>query len=129
MQLQNHLTILIVLFATGIIPLYLSPAFAGAEPDSDQDGFIDRLDNCPTTPNPDQSDTDRDGFGDACDPCPGDPTNQCTPTQIIGGKIIPIESAILILAGAQTDAVWFLPFIAGAVSATVIFLKKEQTKL
>jgi uncharacterized repeat protein (TIGR01451 family)/CSLREA domain-containing protein len=39
--------------------------------DSDGDGIPDALDNCPTTPNPDQLDTDGDGVGDACDNCPG----------------------------------------------------------
>jgi cysteine-rich repeat protein len=38
--------------------------------DSDGDGIIDPLDNCPATPNPDQTDTDDDGAGDACDPNP-----------------------------------------------------------
>ncbi|NOR28201.1 MAG: T9SS type A sorting domain-containing protein [Lutibacter sp.] len=39
--------------------------------DTDGDGFIDSLDNCPDTANPDQADTDGDGVGDVCDICPG----------------------------------------------------------
>jgi hypothetical protein len=40
---------------------------AGAA-DSDGDGVIDCLDNCPSNANPDQSDIDGDGIGDVCDP-------------------------------------------------------------
>gem|GEM_PF-2516602 len=36
--------------------------------DSDGDGVIDPLDNCPTVANPTQSDFDGDSMGDACDP-------------------------------------------------------------
>ena len=36
--------------------------------DSDGDGVIDALDNCPAVVNPDQADFDGDGLGDACDP-------------------------------------------------------------
>ena len=35
--------------------------------DSDGDGIIDSLDNCPDTINPDQADSDSDGVGDVCD--------------------------------------------------------------
>lgn len=43
----------------------------GLNPDSDidGDGVVDSLDNCVTTPNPDQLDSDFDGVGDACDNC------------------------------------------------------------
>ncbi len=34
--------------------------------DSDGDGVVDPLDNCPNSPNPTQTDTDGDGIGDAC---------------------------------------------------------------
>jgi hypothetical protein len=35
--------------------------------DVDDDGVEDDLDNCPSTPNPDQTDSDNNGLGDACD--------------------------------------------------------------
>ena len=35
--------------------------------DLDGDGIRDDADNCPDTPNPDQSDIDNDGVGDVCD--------------------------------------------------------------
>ncbi len=38
--------------------------------DTDGDGIIDLLDNCPLVSNPGQLDTDGDGVGDACDNCP-----------------------------------------------------------
>ncbi|MBE2317562.1 S8 family serine peptidase [Solirubrobacter sp. CPCC 204708] len=37
-------------------------------PDTDKDGKVDRLDNCPRFANANQADTDRDGLGDGCDP-------------------------------------------------------------
>ncbi|MFM9959290.1 MAG: thrombospondin type 3 repeat-containing protein [Phycisphaerales bacterium] len=38
--------------------------------DVDADRVPDASDNCPRTPNADQTDTDMDNFGDACDNCP-----------------------------------------------------------
>lgn len=39
--------------------------------DSDGDGVVDSVDNCPFVSNPGQVDTDGDGLGDACDSTPG----------------------------------------------------------
>ena len=41
------------------------------QPDADNDGVLDLVDNCPTTANPDQADTDGDGIGDVCEPTDG----------------------------------------------------------
>jgi hypothetical protein len=38
--------------------------------DTDGDGVPNTVDNCPDTPNPDQSDLDGDGVGDVCDSTP-----------------------------------------------------------
>ncbi|WP_372793477.1 MopE-related protein, partial [Lutibacter sp.] len=37
--------------------------------DSDGDGILDNIDNCPATANADQADADGDGIGDVCDNC------------------------------------------------------------
>ncbi len=49
-------------------PLEEGPIDIPPPPDADLDGIWDENDNCPNTPNPDQSDADGDGVGDACDP-------------------------------------------------------------
>jgi hypothetical protein len=43
----------------------------GSSRDSDGDGVLNEIDNCPGVPNPNQLDSDGDGFGDACDETPG----------------------------------------------------------
>jgi len=43
-----------------------------SNPDLDNDGFKNNVDNCLTISNPDQTDSDNDGFGDVCDCAPTD---------------------------------------------------------
>ena len=50
------------------------------DPDDDDDGVLDVSDNCPMTPNADQTDWDRDGIGNACDRTPGTAPSPPPPT-------------------------------------------------
>lgn len=50
-----------------IAPIYEKTKWTFVMPDSDGDGILDNVDNCPFTYNPDQADMDGDGVGDACD--------------------------------------------------------------
>ncbi|MSQ84947.1 MAG: DUF4215 domain-containing protein [Myxococcales bacterium] len=45
-------------------------ANAACPKDSDGDGALDGVDNCPLAKNTDQKDGDKDGIGDLCDNCP-----------------------------------------------------------
>ncbi len=47
------------------------------DPDTDGDGIVDRIDNCPDDANPLQEDDDGDGIGDVCDQCFGRPDDVC----------------------------------------------------
>jgi hypothetical protein len=57
--------------------------------DSDGDGVVDAVDNCPQVGNADQDDEDGDGPGDACDPCPPDPDNSDPDGDLVGGSCDP----------------------------------------
>jgi len=70
--------------------------------DTDNDGIIDILDNCPLVNNPDKADSDADGVGDACDNCPNkyNPDQKDSDNDGIGGACeseIPWWLVILII--------------------------------
>jgi len=44
----------------------------------------------------------------------------------VGGKIIPIDSTSLLLAGIQSSAVWMLPALAGVAGGAIIYIKKKR---
>jgi hypothetical protein len=57
---------------------YVDGSVSEPPPDSDSDGILDDVDNCPTVSNAGQEDVgDGDGVGDACDNCP----DTANPTQ------------------------------------------------
>ena len=60
----------VLLVALGSLCMVPDGASAAVVPDSDGDGFINTVDNCPFVFNPNQLDTDGDGKGDVCDNCP-----------------------------------------------------------
>ena len=45
----------------------------------------------------------------------------------VGGKIIPIDSTSLLLAGAQSSAVWMLSALAGVAGGTAFYLKTRKS--
>ena len=49
-----------------------------------------------------------------------------SPESPIGGKIIPLETTALLLAGAQTSAIWMAPLLAGVAGAAIIYIKKKR---
>ena len=53
-----------------VTPTWTVPVTLRVVQDSDGDGLLDPVDNCPKVPNSGQEDRDRDGVGDACDNCP-----------------------------------------------------------
>jgi hypothetical protein len=60
--------------------------------DSDGDGVVDAIDNCPQQPNPPQYDEDGDNLGDLCDPCPVDVDNADPDGDEVGGPCDPDPS-------------------------------------
>jgi hypothetical protein len=68
--------------------------------DTDNDGILDNVDNCPLTPNPDQLDSDGNGIGDACQ------AGALALTSVSPSELTPATSVQLTLTGSG--------FVAGA---------------
>ena len=84
-----------------------------------------------------QCDDGNPNSGDGCSStCQVEPTWQCTSTPFqtsvcnliplnVGGQIIPVDSTALLVAGAQTNALWLIPLIGTAVIIGVVLAKKK----
>ena len=55
--------------------------------DSDSDGVLDREDNCPLSPNPEQADSNHDGLGDPCDAPFADGFAFVTPHGVVQSRV------------------------------------------
>ncbi len=62
-----------------VVPDWSGPhCFTIYDPDIDNDGVDNSIDNCPSVPNSDQADIDSDLIGDLCDNCPTTANNDQT---------------------------------------------------
>ena len=55
--------------------------------DTDGDGYVDDVDNCPQHWNPDQNDLDADGIGDECE-CPAANLDGINPVDLVDFSIL-----------------------------------------
>jgi len=53
-------------------------------------------------------------------------TYEITTIQVVGGELLPIDSAALMIAGLQSSAIWMLPVLAG-IAGTGFYLVKFRT--
>ncbi len=87
------------------------------DPDIDQDGIPNGMDNCPFEFNPDQRDTDADGIGDACDICPEIPNpdqSQKAACIVLAEQDSCIESRVHLISPTQSGELRIDSLIAPA---------------
>jgi len=70
-----------------------------------------------------------DGCSDMCQiedgwECSGEPS-VCSLITLVGGEIIQIDNTAVLLAGAQTNALWLIPIISFAVVIGLVLAKKK----
>lgn len=51
-----------------------------------------------------------------------------TGESVVGGELLPIDSAALMLAGLQSSAIWMIPILAGAVGIGSFYIKSRMNK-
>lgn len=61
---------------------------------------------------------------DSEDVCPNDPQNQCN-AQLVGGKIIPIETTSLLLANTQSFS-WMIPVVLSGIGIGLFVFRKSE---
>ncbi|WP_370478270.1 MopE-related protein [Tamlana flava] len=64
-----------IINADGSWSIYDGKQFTVGPADTDMDGILDDVDNCPLIANTSQEDIDLDSIGDVCDNCPNDANN------------------------------------------------------
>jgi hypothetical protein len=72
------------IFGSGRINALAALMVIAPDTDNDDDGILDKIDNCPDISNVNQEDIDNDGVGDACDTCPLDSDNDIDNDGICG---------------------------------------------
>jgi len=81
--------------------------FSALDFDSDNDGLVNRDDNCPEVPNADQADSNRDGDGDACEFLAVQLDLQvaasASPTTVLARESVVLHVAITNLVGRPAD--------------------------
>jgi len=43
---------------------------------------------------------------------------------IVGGELLPLDSAALLLAGAQMNAAWLIPVLVSAIGIGIVIARK-----
>jgi hypothetical protein len=51
-----------------------------------------------------------------------------SPDEVVGGELLQVDSAALLLAGLQSSAIWMIPILAGAVGAGTYYIKTRMNK-